>query len=239
MTEGSEILVFVPTYNDKELLMSITQSVFELPGDFVPLVVDDGSSIPVTKSHVAAGTLLARLPTNVGLGAATHVAFDHACKHGYSIVARLDSDGQHPVSSLPKLVEPLQSKTADMVVGHRLNRDDGNGLRDLLAKSIRWYLTRVSKIISGGKTPQDMNTGYFAVTIETAAKLNTLRLERYPEPQIFLSADLLGINIVEYGITQNVREYGRSTLNIAQALLLLYRFHMLLLERFLVKTREK
>jgi glycosyltransferase involved in cell wall biosynthesis len=231
----SETLVFVPSFNDVELLRDITEAVFSLPGCFIPLVIDDGSSTPITMADVASGTLLVRLPVNSGLGTATHIAFDHAVKYGYSIVARVDSDGQHPVASLPDIIRPLQSGDADMVVGRRLNRDDSKGTRARFAKTVRWYLTIVSKLVSGGRTPDDMNSGFFAVNVEAANKLNRLNLDRYPEPKIFLSANLLDIMVVECGINQSERVFGESSVNIIQAILLLYRFHMLLLARVLQK----
>jgi glycosyltransferase involved in cell wall biosynthesis len=239
MDRSLDTLVLIPTYNDIELLLDITNAVSSLPGNFVPLVVDDGSSNTVQKHDIANDALLVRLPTNFGLGTATHVAFDHARNYGYGFIARLDSDGQHPVEHLPELIKPLQDRSADMVVGKRINRDEGTGFRAWLAKSIRWYISTASKLVTAGETPQDMNSGFFAVTSDAAQKLNSLDLERYPEPQIFLSSDRLKIRIVEFDIIQNEREYGRSTISIFQALLLLYRFHMLMLELILTKSSVK
>jgi len=179
---------------------------------------------------------LVRLPTNFGIGIATHVAFDHAIKYDYSIVARLDSDGQHPAVKLPELVKPLLNGEADMAVGLRVNRSEGKDFRAVMAKSIRWYLTKASRLLSKGKTPTDINSGFFAVTTEAAIKLNTLNLERYPEPQIFLSAQLFEIKMTECSIQQNHRAFGRSSINVLQALAMLYRFHILLLE-IVLQTR--
>jgi glycosyltransferase involved in cell wall biosynthesis len=239
MTVKSKILVFIPTFNDTEFLQEMTKVVSSLPGKFVPLVVDDGSTQAVDQTMVAPGTLLTRLPTNFGLGTATHIAFDHAIRHGYDIVARLDSDGQHPIDSLPDLIEPLLESEVDMTIGLRVNRDEGRGFRSLLAKSIRWYLTKVSRLVSGGKTPHDMNTGFFAVTVDAARKLNSLNLERYPEPQIFLSAHILDITTSECEIRQRDREFGQSSINFFQALMLLSRFHILLLALLLQAKAEK
>jgi glycosyltransferase involved in cell wall biosynthesis len=234
-----KILVFIPTYNDTEFLREMTEIVTSLPGNFTPLVVDDGSTQAIDQNMVAPGTLLTRIPTNFGLGAATHIAFDHAIRHRYDVVARLDSDGQHPVTNLPNLIKPLEEGKADMAIGLRVNRDEGHGFRSLLAKSIRWYLTKVSSFVSKGKTPHDMNTGFFAVTVDAARKLNSLNLERYPEPQIFLSAHTLNITIFECPIRQREREFGRSSISIIRAVMLLGRFHILLLALWLQPRNDK
>jgi glycosyltransferase involved in cell wall biosynthesis len=239
MAPNQETLVFIPTYNDEELLSEITRAVLALPGNFVPLVVDDGSLEPVRKSDLAPGSLLVRFPANFGLGTATHVAFDHAIKYGYDNIARLDADGQHPVSSLPDLIKPLRENKADMTVGRRINRDSGTGLRATFARSVRWYLTFVSRITSGGRTPQDMNTGFVALTTGAARKFNSLILERYPEPQLFLSAPSMGMRTVECDIYQNEREFGQSSINLFQAMMLLYRFHVFLLAQVLQKKTAK
>ena len=64
-----------------------------------------------------------RLPFNLGIGAAVQTGFRYALEHGYDVAVRLDGDGQHDPSELPKLLEPLARDEADVVTGSRF-RDD-------------------------------------------------------------------------------------------------------------------
>jgi len=234
------ILVLVPTFNDSHELERITREIQSLDGSYTPLVVDDGSLLPIDRGCLPKGTLLVRFPTNFGLGVATHVAFDHALGNHYDIVARIDSDGQHPISILPDLVKPIRLDGEDLVVGHRTNRHEGGGgIRTLLAAAVRNYLSFVSRLMTGGKAPWDVNSGLFAVSATAIRKLNMTQLERFPEPQMYVLCGRMGIKAHEIPVAQDQRRHGRSTVTIARALALFYRFNMFVLAELLQNPRQK
>ena len=124
MTTGQldPILVFLPTYNDIELLADLSDELQRLGARYRTLIVDDGSSASIDVSTLAPGTMYCRLPANFGVGIATHVAFDHALRHGYQAVVRLDADGQHPIEHIQEVLDPIQNKGADLVGGVRIKR---------------------------------------------------------------------------------------------------------------------
>jgi len=217
-------LIFIPTFNDVDLLPSIIEDVLALDDSYVPLVIDDGSSPRLQASTIPNGCLLYSIPNNMGLGMCTHIALDHATKYGYSALLRIDSDGQHPVEMIPELLLRLQNGDADFVVGTRDNHGDGSGFRILLRNFVKSYFTTVATWITRGGVPSDVNSGFIALNQDAIGKINTSVLERFPEPQMLILAHAKGLRIAEVPISQSPRQHGKTTLSISQAARLIYRF---------------
>jgi dolichol-phosphate mannosyltransferase len=220
----SKTLVFIPTFNDVVLLPAIIKGVLALGDNFVPLVIDDGSSPRLSAAALPKGCLLFSLPTNVGLGLCTHIAMDHAMKYGYGALIRVDSDGQHPVGMVPELLSRIHNGVADLVVGTRNNHAEGSGIGNLLRNFVKSYFSTVASWITRGAVPRDVNSGFFALGHDAIVKLSTTNLERFPEPQLLILAHAAGLRIDEVEISQAPRQHGKTTLSITQAARLIYRF---------------
>ena len=83
----------------------------------------------------AAGAAVVRLPFNLGIGGAVQTGFKYALAEGYESPIRLDGDGQHDPSELPKLIGPVLAGEADIVVGSRF-AGAGTAYRPPLARRV-------------------------------------------------------------------------------------------------------
>jgi len=83
------------------------------------LVCDDGSSDMTGEIAGRLGAEVVRHDRNLGYGAAIRSLFDFAKRLGADVVVTLDADGQHDPDEIPKLVEPILSGKADIVIGSR------------------------------------------------------------------------------------------------------------------------
>lgn len=180
--------------------------------------------------------LVARLPGNYGLGVCSHVAMDHMIAAGYDFLVRVDADGQHPEQDIPRLLEKLRDGRADIVVASRTS--DGGRLSglNLLRGIMKVYFSVVSKIVTLGKSPSDVNSGFFALNRTAAEVLNREFMERYPEPQMFVSACRRGLKLSEIEVEQRKREHGVTTLGIVAAIQLFYRFNLFIFGE-MIRTR--
>ena len=230
---STDALVLLPAYNDAELVGALTAGIMELSDHYRVLVIDDGSDEPLDVSTLSDGVLVCRLPTNLGLGVCTHIAFDHALKHGYGAMVRVDADGQHPLEAISLLLENLLIDEADMVVGARTNRNFGTGLRSYLSKIVRSYLSLVARLLTRGNAPRDVNSGFFAVNSKAMSVLNKSLLERYPEPQMYILGCRRGLRVKEIEIEQMPRKFGTSSVTLGHALRLCYRFNIFVLGEIL------
>lgn len=219
----SQVLVFVPTLSDRTELPGILADVDALGAGYKALVIDDGSVPPVLLP--AGRRLLVRLPANMGLGVCTHVAFDHALRHGYQAVVRIDGDGQHRVQDIPRVVAALTG--ADFVVGARTNPENvAGGLDGLGRRLLKHYFSLMARLLTGGGVPTDVNSGFFAANVRAMRLLNQSLFERFPEPEIFISAYRLGLRVTSVPIEQRQRVEGRSRLGVLAGLRMFFRFNV-------------
>lgn len=232
-------LVFIPTHNDTQLLDQIVQALRSMGECYQPLIIDDGSTVPIDVSTFRGDALYFRLPANFGLGTVTHIAFDHALRHNYDTVVRLDADGQHPLEMIPELLQSVACGEADLVVGVRMNRHEGGGVRAAAAKAVRRYLSFIARLMTGGRAPSDVNSGFYAVSSRAITVLNTNRLERYPEPQMYVLAGRQRLVIREVPIEQKERAYGASTITLGRALGMFYRFNIFVLGEWLQRSKPR
>lgn len=231
--DASRYIVLIPALNEPDTVGDLVDRVAKLAGCFTPLVVDDGSTVPL--SPQAVGTcLFVRLPTNMGLGVSTNIAIDHASRFGYRGVVRMDADGQHDVADISRLVEPLTSGEFDLVVGKRINHRQ-SGFRGLMASALKAYVSILSRLVTRGHAPSDMNSGFFAIGVAAMQALNKYDYERYPEPQLFLAACRENLRIKEVEITQMERRFGKTSLGFVSAFRFLLRFNLLIVNEVLAR----
>ena len=226
---SARVLVFIPCFNDARKLAELTRSVEAQGERYSSLVIDDGSYEPVRPEALSPRSLCVRLPANFGLGVATHVAFGHALRHGYGVVARVDADGQHDVGDVVRLVREIEEGGADIAIAQRLNQDKGARARRL-AKA---YYRMLARFVTFGRAPLDMNSGLFALTARAIERLNRMTFERFPEPEMFVAAIRAGMSVRCIDVRQNPREHGRSKLGPVQGVQMLFRFHLFIVTELL------
>lgn len=119
----SDSLVIIPTYNEKENIEKILQTVLSLPQSFDILVVDDGS--PDGTAGLVKGiqknndtVFLLERSGKLGLGTAYIEGFDFALSNGYDYIFEMDADFSHNPYDLIKLRTALVEKH-DVAVGSR------------------------------------------------------------------------------------------------------------------------
>src|SRR5205085_6393707 len=84
------------------------------------LVIDDGSTdrtVEVARKHGVEH--IVRLPNNKGLAAAFQAGLDASLKLGADLIVNTDADNQYRATDIPRLVAPILSGDADLVVGVR------------------------------------------------------------------------------------------------------------------------
>jgi glycosyltransferase involved in cell wall biosynthesis len=237
-TKGSAaqgVLVFVPTYNDHTHIAKIEEDIAALGIGARILVIDDGSAEPVQTGR---DTLIYRAPANVGLGVTTNIALDHAFRGGYRALIRLDADGQHNSADIPSLLALIDNGQADLVAGVRSNHMTLRSVSGVVRAMVKAYFRFSSALATGGRAPRDVNTGFFALNREAIRVLGKFEFERFPEPEIFVRACRSGLRLAEVSVKQEERTVGRSTLRIPDALRMVWRFTVFLINDMLGSRRS-
>lgn len=120
-----EKLVIIPTYNEKENIVSILEAVFGLQQDFHVLVIDDGSpdgTAQIVKDLQPSFPGLLHIEERrgkLGLGTAYIHGFKWAIHNGYQFIFEMDADFSHRPIDLPKLYDACKNGGADLSIGSR------------------------------------------------------------------------------------------------------------------------
>lgn len=136
------IVVVIPAYQPDEKLVELVETL-----DRQIVVVDDGSGSQyksIFDRVERAGAVVLRHEKNNGKGCALKTAFQYAV--GIDWVVTADSDGQHTVDDIEKIIRATENSKSQMIIGARrfvgyvpLRSKIGNELARLIFK----YLTRI------------------------------------------------------------------------------------------------
>lgn len=121
----SDCLVIIPTYNEKENIVKMINTVFNLPHSFHILIVDDGSpdgtaDLVRTEQQKFPDQLhLLERSGKLGLGTAYIAGFRWGLEHSYEYFFEMDADFSHNPQDLVRLYEACAMHGGDMSVGSR------------------------------------------------------------------------------------------------------------------------
>ena len=137
----SDVLIFVPTYNEKATIARLLDDLLSLPERCDVLVVDDKSTDGTAALLSARASSEPRLrlimrPEKCGIGSAHRLGWRYAREHGYERIVTLDADLSHDPADVSRLLA-LLSTGVDVVFGSRFapgGRLDYSGWRGFLSR---------------------------------------------------------------------------------------------------------
>lgn len=124
----SNAIVIIPTYNEKENISQIIETVLTLPKDFDILIVDDNSPdgtadiVKNLQSNFNSDNTrlhLLQRKGKLGLGTAYIDGFNFALDKGYEYILEMDADFSHDPKDLVSLYLACSESGFDMCVGSR------------------------------------------------------------------------------------------------------------------------
>ena len=212
-------LVVVPTYNERDNLPEIVESIFQHAPTAHILIVDDNS--PDGTGAVADQLSEAR-PDQIfvlhrerkeGLGQAYVAGFNFALARDYEIIVQMDADFSHDPKYLPTFFEAIQ--TNDLVIGSRYV----NGIsvvnwdlkRLILSKAASFYVRLITRMPIA-----DCTAGFKCWRREALAAIGLDRV--FSNGYVFLAetsyrAHRKGLRIKEVPIIFVERRLGRSKMS--------------------------
>ena len=176
----TKLIIQIPCYNE-EAALGITLSSLprEIPGiDVIEwLIIDDGSTdrtVEVARSHGVDHVI--HLPRNQGLARAFMSGLEACLKAGADIIVNTDADNQYSADDIPRLVEPILSGKAEIVVGARPIAEikHFSPIKKILQKLGSWAVRFASKT-----DIPDAPSGFRAMTREAAMRLNVFNKYTY------------------------------------------------------------
>ena len=210
------VVAVVPAFDEEAAIGAVVSEIHDFDPGIDVVVVDDGSSDGTADAAAAAGATVVRLPFNLGIGAAVQTGFRYALEQDYDVAVRLDGDGQHDPSELPKLLEPLERGEADVVTGSRF-RDEGTYRPPLGRRlGITWFAKLVSLLSRQQVT--DTTSGFQALNRSAISLFARDYPSDYPEVEATVLLLKHRLRLTEVQVEMRERETGSSSITFLRSL---------------------
>lgn len=208
-SEEKRVLLIIPAYNESANIESVVKSVASSGYDFV--VINDGSTDDTEEILRRLGAPHVQLVNNLGIGGAVQTGYKYAHARKYDIAIQFDGDGQHDISYVSSLVQPIEEDVANLVIGSRFvgNESDfkSSGARRAGIKLLSWTLRMAT-----GETVRDITSGFRAADSRAIALFADNYPSDYPEPESIAFAIAQGLSIAEIPVAMHERIGGASSI---------------------------
>lgn len=218
---GSDSVVIIPMYNERENAAAIIEAVLALPVRFDVLVVDDNSPDgtaaivrDMMEKHPGRIMLIER-SGKLGLGTAYIEGFRRSLDEGYEYIFEMDADFSHNPDDLLKLRQAVASGEMDMAVGSRyltgvnvVNWPMGRVL-------MSYFASKYVRLITGMPV-QDTTAGFACYRAEVlrTMELDKIRFKGYAfQIEMKFTAHKCGFRVGEVPIVFVNRVLGTSKMS--------------------------
>jgi hypothetical protein len=215
------ILVVLPTYNEESSVPSLARDLeaLRVQDPFLSYCFINDGSIDGTAAKLS--ELLPRHSvehlSNINVSGVLQTGFEIAHKLGVDWVVQCDSDGQHPVGEIKRLISVLRENNFDCVIGSRfvglglvarLKDDSTSILRVLGGQSLRLSL----RLLFGVRV-SDPTSGFRVYSKKAVEVLRRNIPDEYPEPESIALMAAAGLRVSEVFVQMNPRTSGVSSLS--------------------------
>src|SRR5262245_152586 len=169
----TKLIIQIPCYQEEATLAVTLEALPRLlPGiDCIEwLVIDDGSQDRTVEVARQCGVdHIVQLPHNQGLARAFSIGLEASLKAGADIIVNTDADNQYVADDIPRLIEPILSGKAEIVIGARPidQIEHFSTSKRLLQRLGSWVVG-----LASNTDVSDAPSGFRAMTRNAAMRLN-------------------------------------------------------------------
>ena len=192
-----KIAIGLPAFNEEKNIGKIIAQL--LDKSYSVIVCNDGSSDSTGIIAEKMGAIMINHKKNLGYGAAIGSIFKKARDEKFDILVTFDSDGQHRISDIEKMIEPIKNKTADIVIGSRFTED---GKADM-PKYRKIGIKVITNLVNSqtGKKITDSQSGFRSYSSEVLSQMNLSENGMGVSTEILIKANKQKLKIIEIPIT--------------------------------------
>jgi glycosyltransferase involved in cell wall biosynthesis len=202
------VYIIIPFFNENLVIEEVIKSL--LLHSYKIILVDDGSpNSPRLISSLADKNIYhIRHKVNLGQGAALQTGISFALQFRPTYIITFDADGQHTAEDIPKLLEPLVNKSADIVFGSRFLKQAHHN-----AGFIKKGMLKAGRFVNyffTGLLLSDAHNGLRAMTSSAAAKIHLRENRMAHASEFLLQIRKQKLQIVEVPVRVRYTEYSRK-----------------------------
>ena len=192
-------VIGLPAYNEEKNIGKVISELQEL--DYSVMICNDGSSDQTGKIAEKMGAIVINHQKNLGYGAAIKSLFDKASEIDCDVLITFDADGQHNISEIKDVLDPLISKKADIVIGSRFL---GEG-EEKIPKYRKFGIKAISKIssLSQDLDIKDTQSGFRGYNKKALNEINPTENGMGISTEILIKACKKDLKIIEVPIIVN------------------------------------
>ena len=212
-----KILIIVPAYNEEK---NIYRTIEEISSANLPLsivVINDGSTDRTKEEALRTKAHVISLPFNLGIGGAVQTGFKYAYENDFDIAVQIDADGQHDVSFLKVLLEPVLSGDLDMSIGSRFIPPYIGYKSSFVRRiGIQFFAYLISFMTQYRVT--DPTSGFRAFNWKMIKVFAKYYPSDFPEPEAIVVAGRYGAKVAEVPVQMRKRLAGSSSIRYLKTL---------------------
>ncbi|HJW93160.1 MAG TPA: glycosyltransferase family 2 protein [Thermoanaerobaculia bacterium] len=185
-----KLIVQIPAFNEEATIAATIRDIPKTIDGITSvetLVIDDGSSDKTADAARKAGANhVVQLKTHRGLSAAFVAGIDASLRLGADIIVNTDADNQYVAADIAKLIAPIVTGTAEVVVGDRevSKSPHMSGFKRMLQR-----LGSRTVSLASGIDVNDVTSGFRAFSREAAMQINVFNPFTYTLETIIQSGN--------------------------------------------------
>lgn len=189
----NKIVAIIPTLNEEIHIHEVIDKCTKVANS---IFVVDGLSTDRTREIVKKKfpEVKILLEKRKGKGVALRKGISYALKQNPDYVVMLDGDGEKDPNDIPKILEWLENKNADMVVGFRARK------RSLERHIFNFFASWWIRFATSYKL-RDCLSGFNAIKTESLKKMNLISNNFEIETELILEARKNGLEVIEYPVS--------------------------------------
>ena len=191
-----KVIVGIPAFNEEKNIGSIVAKLKQKYDHVV--VCDDGSSDMTSIIASSLGANVVRHEKNHGYGSAIKTIFNESKKIDADVLVTFDADGQHQISEIDTILEPISNDQADIVIGSRFlgTTKDLPKYRKIGIKTI----TGLTNVMTGSKI-SDSQSGFRAYSKKVIENISPTESGMGISTEILIKSVKKNMRITEIPIT--------------------------------------
>jgi len=190
------MMIGIPAFNEEKNIAAILVKLKKISQEII--VCDDGSNDLTAKIAEGLGAIVVRHEKNLGYGTAIRTIFLKAQEMKADVLITFDADGQHRIEDIEKVLEPIKSNMADVVIGSRFLNNSQN-----IPKYRKVGIKTITELtnIAGGTKITDSQSGFRAYNKKILENIKPTESGMGVSTEILIKTQKAGFRILEVPIT--------------------------------------